>query len=123
MVRVSAPGSVVIRAAGLVIYAAGLALFLVPIAGSSRPGGFALNAQIALPVLAIGAIPSLVLAGLLFTRRAVRPLTAVATVWLLVNAGLWLPVHGALAALAVLGAAMLVLGSVVARSGRQIGST
>jgi hypothetical protein len=102
-----------------------LAVFLLPMAGSARAGDFAstLNAQIALPVLAIGAIPSLVLAGLLFVRRAARLLMAVAGVWLLVNAGLWFPVQGALAAWALLGGAVLLLGSVLTKSDRQVGST
>jgi hypothetical protein len=97
-----------------------LAVFLVPIASSARPGDFAstLNAQIAPPVLAIGAFPTLVLAGLLFVRRTARLLMAVAAVWLLINAGLWLPVQSALAAWALLGAAVLLLGSVLANSDR-----
>jgi hypothetical protein len=105
------------------VYAAMLAVFLLPIAGAARAGDFAstLNAQIALPVLAIGAIPSLVLAGLLFVRRRPRLLMAVAAVWLLINAGLWLPVQGALAAWALIGAAVLVSGAVLAKSDRQVG--
>ena len=125
MDRVSASGWVVLGAAGLAIYAAMLAVFLVPIASSARPGDFAstLNAQIALPVLAIGVFPTLVLAGLLFVRRTARLLMAVAAIWLLVNAGLWLPLQGALAAYAALGAAVLLLGAVLAKSHRQVGST
>jgi hypothetical protein len=125
MGRVSASGWAVFGAAGLVVYVAMLAVFLLPMAGSARAGDFAstLNAQIALPLLAIGAIPSLVLAGLLFVQRTARLLMAVAAAWLLINAGLWFPVQGALAAWAMLGAAVLLLGSVLARSDRQVGST
>ena len=125
MGRVSASRWVLLGAAGLATYAVLLAAFLVPIAGSAQPGDFAstLNAQIALPVLAICAIPTLVLAGLLFVRRTARLLMALAAVWLLVNAGLWLPIHGALAAWALVGAAMLLLGFVLAKSDRQIGSS
>ena len=62
------------------------------------------------------------LAGLLFVRRTARLVMSIAAIWLLVNAGLWLPVQGALAAVAAVGATVLLLGAVFGTSDRRVGA-
>jgi hypothetical protein len=122
-------GSVSIRilvgAVGLVTYAALLALYLVQFIVSARTGEFVstLNAQVALLVLPIGALPTLVLAGLLFVGRLTRTVLIASGIWMLMNAFLWLSIHFVLAAWAGAVGALLLFGALVRWPRAQVRST
>jgi hypothetical protein len=114
-----------VGAVGLAAYAALLALYLVPFIVSAREGEFVstLNAQVALLVLPIAAVPTLVLAGLLFVGRFPRMVLITAGIWMLLNAFLWLPLHLVLTAWAGAVGALLLLGALVRWPTAQVGST
>jgi hypothetical protein len=96
----------------------------VPFIVSARPGELStLNAQVALLVLPIGALPTLVLAALLFVGRFTRTVLIAAGIWMLVNAFLWLPINFVLAAWAGVVGALLLLGALGRWPRAQVGST
>jgi hypothetical protein len=124
MSRGSISTRILVCASGLVSYAALLALYVVSFTVAARPGELStLNAQVALLVLPILALPTLVLAGLLFVGRFTRTALIAAGIWMLLNAFLWLPIHLVLAAWAGVVAAVLLLGALVRWPRAQVGST
>ena len=125
MSRGSVSTRILVGAVGLVTYTALLALYLVPFIVSAHTGEFVstLNAQIALLVLPIGALPTLVLAGLLFVGRLTRTVLIASGIWMLMNAFLWLPIHFVLAAWAGAVGALLLFGALVRWPRAQVGST
>ena len=95
-------------------YAAVLAIYVLPITLGAQ-----LGAPFAKAFFLISAVPSLVLAALLFLRRIARPMMIVGAAWLLPNAVLWLPVEGLVSVVAALGAGLLTVGAIGQALGRS----